>query len=397
MNELNIKAETFTIVVLLLLTTITIYPSVLLNESKQNMLLLGIMAISPVTWLICRFITKLDVAFIIMYLFMLAFPMLFHPESVRWSTLLYTGMYISYFISFTKILYCSDLDIQKFTVLLKVCIYLYAIVLVFQQICFFVGFPIINAINVDLTHGFPRLNSIGPEPAWTGRIICILTYLYICIWENICKSKSIKDFYSANKWICLASSYIILTCGSTTGLLFFILLFLKFVNIKSIIPVTLLFIIIVVVIENFTEITSFERLQRFIPAILTLDENAIFEADSSGSSRIIPMMQAFKSLSLTSFDGWFGAGVDYDTKIVHFAGIKANAGGFNLWINHGFIVQILFWGIVLHICYIKKDPISIIYCLLILFGGITINLQILWFMLMLFYTYKYTLKKNIKI
>ncbi len=392
MNESNIKTKTFTIAVFFLLTAITVYPAVLMNTAKQNILVLGIMAISPITWFICRYITKLDVTLIVMYLCMLAFPMVLHPESIRWSTLIYTGMFISFFISYTKILHCSDFTIQQLEQFIKTIIYSYAIILILQQICFFTGIPIINAINIDITHGFPRLNSIGPEPAWTGRIICILTYLYICIWENNSNTNSIKQFFQSNKWLCLATSYIVLTSGSVTGILFYTILFFKFLNIKSVIPIASFLFLGIFAIENFTTITSIERLLRFIPAVLTLDEKIIINADPSGSSRIIPMIQAFKHVSLTSIEGWFGAGVDYDTQIVNFSGINANGGGFSLWINHGFLVQILFWTIVWKICHIKKDPISIIYCVLIIFGGITINLQVLWFMLILFYTYKYSSK-----
>lgn len=395
MNKSNISSKMFTVIVIFFLINITVYPAILMNASKQNILLLGLMLLSPAIWFICRFITKLDIAFIIMYLCMLIFPMVFHPESIRWSTLIYTGMFISFFISYTKILYCSDLSIQQLAYFFKVIIYIYAIVLIIQQICFYIGIPIFNAINIDITHGFPRLNSLGPEPSWTGRMICIITYLYICIWENQVKQSSLVLFIHENKWVCFSFLYIILTCGSTTGILFFIILFFKFINIKTILPIIILFVLGVIVVKNFTMIDSIERLQRFIPAVLTLDEKAIIEADSSGSSRIIPMIQAYKFLSLTTFNGWFGHGVDYDTQIVHFAGINTNGGGISLWLNHGFIVQMLFWSIVFRICYIKREPLSIIYCVLILFGGITINIQILWFMLILFYTYKYTSKYSL--
>lgn len=392
MNNSIIKSKKFTIVVFFMLTIITVYPAVFMNASKQNILLLGLMTISPIVWLVCRFITKLDIVFIIMYSCMLVFSIVFHPESIRWSTLIYTGMFISFFLSYTKILFYSDLKIGQLATFIKIIIYIYAIVLIIQQICFFIGIPIFNAINVDVIHTFPRLNSIGPEPAWTGRIICILIYIYICIWNTQTSQTSLKLFLYENKWICFATLYIILTCGSSTGILFFIILFLKFINFKTALPITVLLIALILIVGNFTTITSIERLQRFIPAILTMDEKTIIEADPSGSSRIVPTIQGLKYISLTTFSGWFGHGVDYDTQIIHFSGINANGGGVSLWINHGFIVQILFWWIVFRICYIKNDFLSIIYCILMLFGGITINLQILWFMLILFFTYKYSLK-----
>ena len=46
-------------------------------------------------------------------------------------------------------------------------------------------------------------------------------------------------------------------------------------------------------------------------AFLTLDKAKVMSADGSAAARIIPMINTLTKLDLTSFEGWFGHGVDY--------------------------------------------------------------------------------------
>ena len=385
-------ANKYSRIVIFLFLTLAIYPTILLNASKQNVLLLGLMALSPFVWFVCRFVVgRIDIPLLLMYLLMVAFPCIFHPATVRWSTLIYTGMYVSFFIAYVKLLYCSDLTAISLMKVLRILLFAYAIVLIVQQICFFAGLPIFNAINIDVRpSAFPRLNSIGPEPAWTARNVCLMMFIYILLYQHtLNKELTLKKFWIDNHWLCISFLYVILTCGSATGILFVVLILFKFVNARSLLGVVVGAVLCVTVINRFTTISSVERVMNLIPAVMTLDERAIMHADRSGASRIIPTIQAMKHLSLTTVDGWVGHGVDYDTKIIRFPGIKANGGGFSLWLNYGALVQFLFLGVVFSVCYIKREPCSLLFCILILFGGITINIQILWFMLALFATYKF--------
>lgn len=392
----SIKRRYNTRIAIIMIIMLAVYPAVFMNASKQNVILLAIMAISPLVWFYYRFvIARIDVPLITMYIFMFISPMVFHPTTMRWSTLLYTGMYISFFLAYVKILNCSTIDEKILLKVLTYIIYAYCVVLIIQQFCFFTGLPIFNAINIDIGKGFPRLNSIGPEPSWAARNICLITFIYICLYYNINEEKpSLKRFFINNKWVCISFLWIILTGGSTTGILFSLFIILKFVNWKSTLFI-FASILSIFVIGKITGNQSIDRFSKFIPAVVSMNEKDIWNADSSGASRVIPTIQVAKHLSLTSFDGWFGHGVDYDTSVVKIPGIKANGGGFSLWLNYGAIVMFLFWGIIVSICRIKGEPISLLFCVFILFGGISINLQILWFMLVLFVTYKFVIE-NLK-
>lgn len=77
-----------------------------------------------------------------------------------------------------------------------------------------------------------------------------------------------------------------------------------------------------------------------------------------------------------------------------FSRVKANGGLFSLWINHGVIVQLLYWYIIFSICTIKKEWMSIALAIMFIAGGVLINVQMLWFLLMMFATYKYITSKE---
>ena len=61
---------------------------------------------------------------------------------------------------------------------------------------------------------------------------------------------------------------------------------------------------------------------------------------------------------------------------------------------HGVIVQLLYWYIIFSICTIKKEWMSIALAIMFIAGGVLINVQMLWFLLMMFATYKYITSKE---
>ena len=382
-------------IVVFTIVLLCIYPSFLMTPAKQNILLLLLMGVSPIMLILFpKIMPRFDLPLIIMLVLMIVFPFAFHSQTMRWSTVLYTGMFICFFLSYVRILYLSDINIETFKKLLRWIIYAYAVVLIIQIACFYTGLPIFNKINIDITHGFPRLNSCGPEPEWTARMIVLIIFFYICLCDYIKGYKlSIKELFVENKKVCVSFLFVLIMCGSTTGLVLGGVLLARFVNLKSLFYVLFIILALLIIGEQ-AGISSFSRLAKFIPAILTLDQDTIMQADGSGASRIIPTLNAVKYISLGSFDGWVGHGVDFDQSILKLGGITTNGGALSLWINHGVIVQFLFWYFVFSICTIKGEWISAALCFLFITGGITLNLQVLWFMLVLFITFKYIVRNN---
>lgn len=385
------KRNTHWVVFLILL--LSIYPAFLMNDAKQNILLLFLMGISPIYLLFkANIMPKFDVPLVLMYVLMIMFTMAFHPRSMRWSTIIYTGMFISFFMSYVRILYSSRVSVAMLMKLFRGIFYAYAIVLIIQLGCFFVGLPIFNEINIDLGHGFPRLNSCGPEPSWSARMLSIMLFLYIYMRDFTEGYKlSFSEFIKRDKKIFLSYVFVIIASGSTTGLVFGLFVLSRFVNARSIIGIVLLAVLLVS-IGSQLDISSFERLGKVLPAVLTLDPDVIIEADGSGATRIVPTLYALDYISLENFEGWFGHGVDFDSSLFQLGTMNLSGGAFSLWMNYGVIVQVLFWAFIFRTCYMKKEWLPIMLCALIIAGGISLNLQVLWFMLAMFATVKYALK-----
>lgn len=379
-----------TLIVIFGAVLLSVYPAFLMNSAKQNMLLLAVMAISPIViFMSQKILVKYDLPLLIMYVLMLSFPLVFYPVSVRWSTLIYTGLFISLFLAYIRILYSSGLTVELFKKLLKWLIYLYAITLLVQLICFFLGLPILNRINIDLGHGFPRLNSLGPEPAWTARILTLMMLLYCCLSDYLKGYKiGLKEIIKEDKWVFISYVFVIIVCGSTTGLIFAGVLLCRFVNIKSLLSVVIL-LLAVFALGDMIGISSFDRMAKFIPALFTLDEDLIIDTDGSGASRIVPTLVAIKQVSLTSLEGWIGHGVDADVGMLRIGGIKANGGAFSLWYNYGFVVQVIYFAYIIWISGIRGEWTSTAIAILYIFGGVTLNIQLLWFLLAMCCTYKF--------
>lgn len=54
-----------------------------------------------------------------------------------------------------------------------------------------------------------------------------------------------------------------------------------------------------------------ERARNSLMAFITLDKQAVMNADGSAAARIIPVVNTLTKLDLSSWEGWLGHGVDY--------------------------------------------------------------------------------------
>lgn len=379
-------------IIYLFIILFAVSPAFALGDDNRNLLLISVMTITPIILFFYPVLMpKIDIPLIALCSMMLFFPWLLHPETIRWSTILYTCMFALYFMSFVRVLYYSDFSAEDLKKLLKWLLYAYFIVLLIQQFCVLTDLPIFNLSNYNPNHPW-KLNSLMSEPSHAARIIPIIMYFYI----NLTEENNIKDSIRENKLVWISFLWPILTMGSATAFLFVFIVLLKFVDIRQVFSVLFITVTLGVSILLLSENKTANRMINFSKAVITLDEKKMIETDHSASSRVVPSFMALKYLSLDSKDGWFGHGVDYDTRLPKIPGLpKGSAGAFYIWINFGFLVAILTWIFTLRICYIpdKKVTVFIWFLTCFIVGGL--NTQIMWFVLLLATTYKYVMKQNI--
>lgn len=385
------------IVVALFIIFLSISPAFALGEGNRNLLLISVMCISPIFLLKYPIIIpRVDAPLIGLCTMMIFFPLVLHPETMRWSTVLYSCMFCLYFMSFARVLYHSSFTGEDFFKVLRGLLFAYCIVLIIQQFCVLTGLPIFNVSNYTPLEPW-KLNSLMSEPSHSARIIPIMMYMYITLKMKMDMSYTFKQSIKEDRWVWLAFLWPVLTMGSATAFIFMLIVFVKFIDIKKFIPSILLVFSLVVIFSILSENKSVTRVRNVLVATVTLNEEAIIRADHSASFRIVPTIQGAKKAGFGTVNDWLGYGVDADQELI--APLpsvqKGSAGAFYMWINFGLIVAILFWAFSFRIIFMKEDKIpSILIWILVPFMAGGINSQIIWLVLCLFFTYKYIIHKN---
>tara|TARA_B110000240_G_C13498361_1_gene452713 strand:+ start:815 stop:2032 length:1218 start_codon:yes stop_codon:yes gene_type:complete len=381
----------------LILLSLAISPAFALGDGNRNLLLIGVMFISPIIILNYAKLDHINPGLLLFIGSIVLFPLLFHPETMRWSTVLYSMMFGFTFIAFGQLLRQEYFSILHYIIILRYLIYAYFIVLLIQQFCVLTGLPIFNLSNYDLNEPW-KLNSLSAEPSHSARIVSLLMYSYITIKELVTNRKySFKFDLEKDKWVWIAFIWTMVTMLSATAILFIMIVLLKFLRFKTIFPffiLTIIFIFSGSSIQN----KSVQRTNNVILATLTLNESAILKADHSAAMRIVPSIVAGKKIGLNSLNDWFGNGVDFTVSFIsdEVPGLPEGTSGggmFQIWLEYGFISFALFVVFSLSNTYRKRDYLSFLYWFLLVFAY-GVNNQIVWLCIVLLYTNKYFYKKN---
>ena len=393
MKRIRLPSLFFLIIILI---SLAIAPAIVLGEGNRNLFLIGVMFISPIIILTSKRFKRSNVWLLLFMASIVLIPLVHQPASMRWSTVMYSVMFGLTFIAYVQLLYKKSFTVENYQKLLKYLIYAYFIVLLIQQFCVLTGLPIFNLSNYNLSEPW-KLNSLAPEPSQSARIVALLMYCYITIKELIVKRKynfrlDIKD----DKWIWFSFLWTMLTMGSGTAFLFIIIVLLKFIRFKSLIPLIIIFAGIGLFV-NMMGIDSSERTFKVFIATLTLDVDTIVRADHSASLRIIPMILIAKTMDLTTINGWFGHGIDYT--IIFLSG---KIPGVNEGFSGGGLLQFLLeYGLISFMLFVifsfansvkKGDYLSIVFWFMLVFLN-GVNSQIVWLTIILLFTNKYFDKK----
>lgn len=379
----------------LLIISFATSPAFALDSSNMNLLLIGVMLISPIILFISiRSISIEDILSILFMLSIIFSPLINHPETMRWSTVIYSCMLIISFITYKHLLYKDIFRIENFEKLIRYLIYAYTLVLIIQQICVLLGLPIFNLSNYSPAEPW-KLNSLTSEPSHSARIVGLLMYCYIVIKEIMLNRKyNLKNDLKVDKWIWFSFFWTMITMGSGTAFLFIFLVLSVFLSFRNLIILLLVFIILIGAI-TFFEITAFDRTWKVFLATLTLDTNKIIAADPSASVRIVPFIIISQLVDFTTFNDWFGYGVDYVKSIfstyVRIGGLPegfTGGGMFQVWLDYGLLSFLLFVYFTFSATYLKDSIVSVFFWFLLVFMY-GVNSQIVWVTIVLLFTLNY--------
>ena len=396
---INIQKTAYWLLLLIVIALAT-SPAFALGQANKNLLLIGVMSISPMLIIFFNNFQKSDIWIIILVVLVLIIPNINHPTTMRWSTVLYMCMFCFTFMAYTRLLSKSKLAPLDFMKILRVLIIAYAVVLIIQQICVLFGLPIFNVSGYSISNPW-KLNALSSEPSHTSRIVAFLMYCYIIVKELVLKRPySLKKDAANDKWLWISFFCTMTTIGASTSFLFLPLVLLKFIRLKDLLPLVFL-ITTIFGISIFFGVTAFERAYNVFIAVLSLNPEIITNADHSASIRIVPILVLIPLLNITTLDGLFGHGIDYVGSILYLMvpGIeKGMPGGglMQLWLDYGFIIFLVFTFGSIYFTFSKRNKLSIIFWffLVLMYG---VNNQILWLFIIFMYTVNFFNKfQNVK-
>lgn len=257
-------------------------------------------------------IGKTTVLFMLYYALIIVTAMI-HPDTLRWSTVIFMATFIVAFITYYNLVVCENAFSKGFfTNLLKRLILAYTVVLIIQQFFILLGiryFPLINLVQY-LDRGIGT-NSLTYEPSSAAIILSFAMLSLIRMYElDYGRKLTFREIYRKDKLVVLGFLWSMITMGSGSAFIALGILLCYFIRPKYYFS-TIAIILIAYCVITYVDFVPLQRARDSFAAFLTLDNQEVANADGSAAARIIPIVNTITRLDLTSLDGWFGHGVDY--------------------------------------------------------------------------------------
>lgn len=253
------------------------------------------------------------VVYFAIYYILIILAAISHPTTLRWSTVLFMATFLGMYIAFYNLIVVQHAFSKEFFAsLIRKLIYAYCIVLVLQQCLLIAGikvFPLLNLVQ-DLKRGLGA-NSLTYEPS---SVAVILSFAYLSLLRmrelDLGHKLTWTEVWTNERLVTLAFIYTMIGVVSGTAMAALAIIALYFVPRKNYILSILIVFIIALLFFNI-DFLPLNRARDSFLAFLTLDSAKVMQADGSAAARIIPIVNTLTKLDLTTWEGWFGHGVDY--------------------------------------------------------------------------------------
>ncbi len=330
----------------------------------------------------CLYMTKAMVLGTV-YLIFQFLSVSFHPETWRWSTLLYSTILVYTYVCFYNMVTVKKVfTIEYFIKLCKWMMMAYFVVCIVQQAFLLVGvkyLPIVNLCQI-FNRGI-GCNSLCQEPSTFGRFMLVFYYAYIKCNEykrGEGPFSVIELFSGEHKWVTIRFLWMMLTMGSGTAFICLIVLSFYFVrkhNWYYMIPC--LFVAYSLMQSSGTN--SFDRAINAIEATASLDVEEVKETDTSAAVRITPVLNSLNA-DFSKLETWVGHGIDSGHKIGRFKR--------TMFDDYGLIFYLITM-IFCFTCAYNFWSLGALFILAGVGGGCGTNIQYAWELMMIMTCVKY--------
>lgn len=384
----------------LLIVTLSISISYLLGDKGLNYGLVAVISVAPLFYMLTtKRYDSIDSKLFLMLLGMLVINLYY--GTLRITSYVFSICLVASFCYLKNCFYSEYYQLPIIISIVKKLIFVYAIVLSAQQTCVLFGVtPLFANMYEDTTPW--KLSSISPEPSHLVIFVLFLSYTYILLKEISSGRRYIKDDFKSDKCLWIAYSWCMLSCGSTSGILYFPLILLRYIKKKNFIVLSIPIILLFLFIINYTgELISFNRISSMLSSLSTLDGIKLLEADHSAAMRFSPMIYFFQNFNLFDIHLWIGHGCDFAKVTLNLFmfdvsgdGTYNDIEGVNMGGFWGYIMDygILIFALLLSAIYsimkkIREPWFVAVYVILMMFMGL--NMQIFWFATLLAFIVTY--------
>lgn len=237
----------------------------------------------------------------------------FHPESWRWSTLLFsTAFVLSYISIYNFVVVEKVFSIEHFIKICKWVMGAYFTVCIIQQVLTIIGITYLPLVNMMYTLGRGiGCQSLALEPSHFARIMLVFYYAYVKCNEYKRGEGpfSLNELFNGeHKWVTIRFLWMMTTMGSGTAYVCLILFSLYFVRRHNWYYVAPMLAISYTLIQA-SGIEALDRATSTIEATSTLNAKTVRETDGSAAARITPILNSLNT-DFTKFETWFGKGID---------------------------------------------------------------------------------------
>lgn len=275
------------------------------------------MGCSPLIFLLTlqRFEYKFNVL-VYASIYLVALVVCSHLSSpvVVWDRIFYRAMFLFMFVCVCQIVNTEEIPIDDFRKILIFITCSYGVVFVIQNICFTAGIHrllLINLSGAETMAGGLKANTLAIEPSHAARILAFVYWGVVMLTEiKEGKELSLKEHFKENPYTTISFWITMVFMGSATAMLGVVLVGIHFL--KRHVALYLTGIIALIVLLNVdVHIETIVRLKNVINAFLSDDTVlSLKSTESSGGSRIAPMINTLTNLDLFSWETWIGQGTD---------------------------------------------------------------------------------------
>lgn len=383
---------------LLALAAVSTNPRITAGHDFANRGLMALMALSPLVLCLrsCRvFIPRIDIPAIVYGILVVAFPLIFHPESIRVTTLLLTGACCCWAMAIARLARTGALDAKEFMRIIRWIIYAYAVVLIIQQACVLFGWPLFNpgrGYNTGPGANPWKLGALMCEPSYSSLIIASLLFYHGLTMRRIDRSAGITASFRRNPLMWAAAVWVWFSTFNASAFIWTPFSLLPLLSRRRLSGVAAGVAGLVALLaalplgqeipleERGTMTRIFQRIGRMSYAIVTLDSDSIREADPSIAARVVPTIEGARRVSLTEADDWTGRGVDADWRdMPGVAGSdRMTAGMFHVWYNYGIAASLALWWLIITVTAVPRVPATWVMGALLIFLSSECNWQLFW-------------------